>query len=122
MTSTEDAVANKIKEFQQHVANARWDDLVTSCYAPNATLSHFMAPDSLKGRGNILDFFQKTPSEYQLDLRYTVTLLNDSACLVAGIGSVDNGAWCPFVERWELSDGDWYIVNDKVYAPEDWME
>lgn len=117
-------IAKKISAFQGHISQARWNDLVMSCYAPEATLSHFMAPEVLAGRNDILSFFQKNSSGYDLDLLYAITELESdpSARLVAGVGSVSKGPWCCFAERWEMIDGVWLIVQDKVYAPEVWMK
>lgn len=120
----EKAITEKIKSFQQLIANAEWEKVV-ACYAPNATLSHFMAPEALTGRDSILTFFTKNSEGYALDLSYTITQLgtsDPSAWLVDGVGSVDEGPWCCFVERWEMMDGDWLMVEDKVYAPEAWMK
>lgn len=119
----ERAIAEKIKTFQELIANAEWEKVVRSCYAPSATLSHFMAPEALTGRDSILEFFNKTSEGYSLDLAYTITQLgSSSAWLVAGVGSVDKGPWCCFAERWKSIDGDWLMTNDKVYAPEVWMK
>lgn len=125
MSSPEENIRVKTKLFQESAAQARWDDLVTCCYAPDANMAHFMAPEALEGRDSIVKFFKSNKEGYHLDLRYTVTTLKSgrpSACLVSGVGRVESGAWCPFVERWELLGGDWLITKDKVYPPETWME
>jgi hypothetical protein len=124
MPSPEEKIRVKTKLFQECAAQARWDDLVTCCYTRDANLAHFLTPETLEERDSILKFFKSNEEGYDLDLRYTVTSLKSdpSARLVSGVGRVNAGAWCPFVERWEDRNGDWLIVKDKVYPPETWME
>ena len=124
----ERAIADKVRMFQEHVGKGRWEELVNSCYASHATLSHFTAPEqAFSDKESILAFFRRSPTGYNLDLRYAITQLVESsssstAWLVAGVGSVDQGPWCCFAERWEMINGDFLIVEDKVYAPESWMK
>jgi len=123
----EKAVAAKVRIFQEHAEKGQWEELVKSCYASSAHLSHFTAPEAcFSGKESILAFFRRSPTGYKLDLRYAITQLESSsssaAWLVAGVGSVDQGPWCCFAERWEMINGDFLIVEDKVYAPESWMK
>ena len=84
-------------------------------------MSHFAAPGPIQGTKEIKAFFEANPTGYELDLQFTIVKLKQNAYLVAGVGSVNNGAWCSFVERWESFDGDWLIIEDKVCPPESWM-
>ena len=125
MSHPELLIRQKNQKFTEFVKNAQWHDLVTTCYATNARLSHFAIPDKVFcGREEIEQTFVQGPmtSGYKLSLEFTTVKLGNNAYLVAGIGCVNNGQWCPFVERWELIDGEWLIVEDKVYSPESWME
>ena len=122
MSTPEQLILEKIRKFEEYTKDARWDELVDTCYAASASMSHFAAPGPIQGSKSIKEFFEANPSGYKLNLQFTSVELNPDAFLIAGIGSVNDGAWCPFVERWELIDGDWLIVEDKVCAPELWME
>jgi len=124
----EEIIRSKCGAFEDCCRGARWDELVRKCYYSGATLNHFAAEDGkpIRGRDAIVDFFRRASpggGGYSLNLQYAIVRLNSGACLVAGVGSIDGGPWCPFAERWELAedDRDWYIVEDKVSAPETWM-
>ena len=122
MPSTpEQLLREKCKKFEVYAQEDRWDDLVSTCYAPDASLTHFAAPDTLIRREAIKGFFANC-SGYSLNLQFTVVKLDTTAYLVAGVGSVKPGAWCPFFERWETRDGEWFIVKDKICPAESWME
>lgn len=133
-TNAEVLVREKSKKFVEFAQSARWEDLAKTCYAPDARLDHFASPGKVRiGRDSIRDFFASGPLSggYALDLQFTVVkMASPTACLIAGVGSVNKGPWCPFVERWELvesdsdhdDDGEWFIKEDKVYPSEAWMQ
>lgn len=125
MSHPECLIRQKNQKFVELVKNAQWHELVTTCYALNAKLVHFAIPDRIFcGREEIEQSFVQgaMASGYTLSLEFTTVKISDTAYLVAGVGCVNHGIWCPFVERWELIDQEWFIVQDKVYPPESWME
>ena len=124
MSHAEQLIRQKNQKFAEFVQNGQWHLLVTTCYAPHAKLAHFAIPDRVFcGREEIEQSFVQgsMASGYTLSLKFTIVKICDNAYLAAGVGCVNNGQWCPFVERWELIDGKWLIVEDKVYPPESWM-
>jgi len=123
MASTKETILTKTRALQELTAKGHWEELIEVCCTPNADLSHFASSqEPLEGSDTILEFFKSNSSGYSLNLQYTVVELGATACLISGVGSVNNGAWCPFVERWARIGKDWFIVEDKVYEPESWMK
>jgi len=121
MSIPEQQIREKLKTFEECTQDAQWDQLVNTCYAGSAKMSHFAAPGLIQGRQAIKEFFEANPSGYKLNLQFTAVKMNENAYLIAGVGRVNDGAWCPFVERWELIEGKWLIVEDKVFTPKPWM-
>ena len=124
MSHPEQLIRQKNQKVEEFVKNAPLRVIVTTCYAANARLGHFAIPDKVFcGRKEIEQSFVQGPmaSRYMLFLQFMTVKLSNTAYLAAGLGCVNNEQWCPFVERWELIDGEWFIVEDKVYPPESWM-
>ena len=71
--------SNKDKDISRIHIERSMGRTCFGCYAPDASMSHFAFPGTLNGGDSILEFFKSNPSEYTLDLQFTLVELGDAA-------------------------------------------